>query len=509
MNRKLHGLVLAAFLLIFGFAGFTQQDSVVISLSLQNPQTHTVHVTLQYKATAAKTVFKMPNWTPGYYQLMHYAEQVTQFSAFDENNNPLAWEHSNANTWEVHTQPKKKVTLQYNVIADSAFVATSFIDSTHAYITPAATFLYVENQIQLPVSLNVLSYEKWSRVATGLDSIAGQQFQYTAPDFDMLYDCPILAGNLEELPSFKVGGVTHRFIGHRLADFNKQDFMNDLKKIVTASYNIMNDIPYQHYTFLGIGPGNGGIEHLTSSANSFTGAELNNENGRKSILSFLAHEYFHNYNVKRIRPIELGPFDYEHGSKTNQLWISEGWTVYYEYLLLARAGILSANDLYKNFQVNILAYEKHNGRLVQSLSQSSSETWNDGPFGNDKNKTISYYDKGPVVALLLDFEIRHQTKNTKSLDDVMRLLYQKFYKEKQRGFTEKEFWAACESIAGTSLTTIYNYVHSTEELNYQKYLAYAGLNIDAQNRSFAVTPVANPDSLQQKILASWLIGSSN
>jgi len=509
MNRTLHSLVLTAFQLIFGFAGFTQKDSVVISLSLQNPQTHTVHVTLQYKATAEKTVFKMPNWTPGYYQFMNYTEHVTNFSAFDENNNPLTCEHVNANTWEVPTRPQKKVTLQYDVVADSVFVATSFIDSTHAYIVPAATFLYVENQIQLPVSLKVFPYEKWSRVATGLDSIGGQQFQYTAPDFDMLYDCPLLVGNLEELPSFKVNGINHRFIGYQLADFDKQALMNDLKKIVTTSYIIMKDIPYQHYTFLGIGPGNGGIEHLTSSANSFTGAELNNENGRKSMLSFLAHEYFHNYNVKRIRPIELGPFDYEHGSKTDQLWISEGWTVYYEYLLLARAGILSADDLYKNFQGNILAYEKHNGRLMQSLSQSSSETWNDGPFGNDKDKTISYYDKGPVVALLLDFEIRHQTKNAKSLDDVVRLLYQKFYKEKQRGFTEKEFWTACESIAGTPLTTIYNYVHSTAELNYQKYLAYAGLNVDIQNRSFAILPIGNPDTLQQKILASWIKGNSN
>jgi predicted metalloprotease with PDZ domain len=269
----------------------------------------------------------------------------------------------------------------------------------------------------------------------------------------------------------------------------------------------MQDIPYKHYSFLGIGPGNGGIEHLTSSANSFTGAEMKNKNGRKAMLSFLAHEYFHNYNVKRVRPIELGPFDYEHGSKTDQLWISEGWTVYYEYLLLSRAGILSAEDLYKNFQRNILAYEKYNGRHVQSLSQSSSETWNDGPFGNDKDKTISYYDKGPVVALMLDFAIRHQTNNSKSLDDVMRLLYQKFYKEKQRGFTENEFWQVCESVAGTSLKAFYDYVHSTQELDYGKYFAYAGLKIDTQNRTFKIEPMTNAGASEQQILQSWISGS--
>lgn len=507
MNRQLKTGLLAALFLFFGFTLAAQKDSVIISLSLQNPQTHTIHVTAQYKATAARTIFKMPNWTPGYYQLMSYADHVTNFSATGKSEQPLTWQRIGNNTWEVQTVKGKNVVLQYDVVADSAFVATSFIDSTHAYIIPAATFLYAENKIQSPVSLKILSYENWGRVATGLDSITGLSYQYTAPDFDMLYDCPILAGNLEELPSFTVGGVVHRFIGYQLADFDKPAFMNDLEKIVKASYAIMQDIPYKHYTFLGIGPGNGGIEHLTSSANSFTGAEMKNENGRKAMLSFLAHEYFHNYNVKRVRPIELGPFDYEHGSKTDQLWISEGWTVYYEYLLLSRAGILSAEDLYKNFQHNILAYEKYNGRHVQSLSQSSSETWNDGPFGNDKDKTISYYDKGPVVALMLDFAIRHQTNNSKSLDDVIRLLYQKFYKKKQRGFTEKEFWQTSESVAGFSLQAFHDYVHSTQELDYSKYFAYAGLKIDTQNRTFKIEATTNAGALEQQILQSWVNGS--
>ncbi len=199
--------------------------------------------------------------------------------------------------------------------------------------------------------------------------------------------------------------------------------MDDPKSIIATAVNVMQDIPYKHYTFLAIGRGNGGIEHLTSSANSFDGNSLNTEEGRKRMLSFLAHEYFHNYNVKRIRPIELGPFDYDNGSKTKQLWVSEGWTVYYEYLLLKRAGIITDTDLYNNFRANILAYEMHTGKLRQSLSQASEETWNDGPFGNDPDKTISYYDRGPAVALLLDFAIRHFIQNKKSLDDVMRTLY--------------------------------------------------------------------------------------
>lgn len=476
-----------------------QKDTVYFTLSLQDPASHKVHVTMQCKIKKQDSVhFKMPHWTPGYYQIMNYANQLSNFSVSGNNGLALTWQKTSINTWAVYVKKQQNITVEYDVLADSPFVATSFMDTTHAYLTPAATFLYIDKQLHKPVSLIIQQYKSWNRLATGLDSVAPSTF--TAPGFDMLFDCPILAGNLEELPSFTVNGIPHRFIGYKIDQFDKAAFMNDIKSIVEASVDVLKDIPYKHYTFLGIGPGNGGIEHLTSSANSFTGKELNSENGRKGTLSFLAHEYFHNYNVKRVRPIELGPFDYDNGSKTTQLWVSEGWTVYYEYLVLKRAGLISATDVYKSIQGNILAYEKHNGKNVQSLSQSSYETWNDGPFGNDPNKTISYYDKGPVVALMLDFSIRHHTNNKRSLDDVIRKLYNEFYKKRNRGFTDAELRKVCEAIAGNSLEEIFSYVYTTQSLNYSKYFNYGGLTIDS---NFAIQPIQNPDVLQAAILKSW------
>ena len=493
---------------LFSVATFSQTDTVYIALSLQNPETHNVHVTMKCKTQSKNFIqFKMPQWTPGYYQVMNYANHVSNFIATGDNNQSLTWNKTNINTWAVNTNNQNIITLNYDVFADSAFVATSFMDTSHAYLTPAATFLYADKQIATPVALTIQSYKNWNRIATGLDSVAGKNYSYTAPDFDVLYDCPILAGNLEELPSFTVQEIPHRFIGYKLGDFDKAAFMNDLKTIVKAAVNIMQDIPYKHYTFLGIGPGNGGIEHLTSSANSFNGDELNTEGGRKGMLSFLAHEYFHNYNVKRIRPIELGPFDYDNGSKTKQLWIAEGWTVYYEYILLKRAGITTDTDLFKNIQNNILAYETKTGKLHQSLAQASEETWSDGPFGNDANKTISYYDKGPVVALMLDFAIRHYTNNKQSLDDVMRKLYNKFYKEQNRGFTEEELKKICEETAGQKLDEIFSYVYTIKELNHNKYFNYGGLTIDDANHSFNIQSLKNPDTLQTEILKSWLAGN--
>ena len=496
-------LSICLFLLLSSHAVFAQQkDTVRFDLSLADAATHIVHVTMYCSTNGSDSmIFKMPQWTPGYYQIMNYANNVINFHAGDSKDS-LAWRKANINTWIVQTKNTKNVILNYDVVADSVFVANSFMDTSHAYLTPAATFLYIDKKIQTPVVLSIEQYKYWHRIATGLDSVAPATF--TVPDFDMLFDCPILAGNLEELPSFSVNGILHRFIGYKMNNFDRVSFMNDLKKIVETSVNIMKDIPYKHYTFLGIGPGNGGIEHLTSSANSFTGEELNNERTRKGTLSFLAHEYFHNYNVKRIRPVELGPFDYDNGSKTNQLWISEGWTVYYEYLILKRAGIISDTDLYNNIRGNILAYEKHEGKDHQSLAQASAETWSDGPFGNDPNKTISYYDKGPVVALMLDFAIRHYTNNKQSLDDVMRKLYNEFYKEKNRGFTEEELKKVCEETAGNKLDELFDYVYTTRPLNYSKYFNYGGLDINTTDKSFSIQPTKNPGALQEAILKSWL-----
>jgi len=265
-------------------------------------------------------------------------------------------------------------------------------------------------------------------------------------------------------------------------------FMNDLKKIVETATTLIGDIPYTHYTFIGIGPGAGGIEHLNSTTVSFNGTNLNEPQSRLKTYFFLAHEYFHHYNVKRIRPIELGPFDYDNGSRTKMLWVSEGLSVYYEEMMVKRAGLCNEDELFNAFRSNILAYEGKPGRLYQSLTQASYETWSDGPFGrtgDDLNKTISYYDKGPVVGMLLDFKIRHETKNKKSLDDVMRTLYKEFYQQKKRGFTEDEFRQVCERIAGTSLADVFDYVSTTKEVDYNKYLRYAGLDIDTASKDIA------------------------
>src|SRR5215472_6230450 len=196
-----------------------------------------------------------------------------------------------------------------------------------------------------------------------------------------------------------------------------------------------------------MGTGNGGIEHANSSANSFNGNSLTTTNGYLRWLSFISHEYFHNYNVKRIRPIALGPFDYDTENLTSMLWVSEGLSVYYQDLVLVRAGLESMDQYLDKMIASINSFENAPGRHYQSATDSSLTTWGTSGVGNDRNTTISYYNNGAMLGAMLDLKIRNDSGNRRSLDDVMRALYRKYYQEKKRGFTDNEFRQECESAA--------------------------------------------------------------
>lgn len=500
---------IAISLLLIQLMGWTQQ--LRFTVSMEQPASHYFHVELQCSdIKGAATDFKMPVWTPGYYQRLDYAKQVEHFTVKNQAGDTIPWEMSAGNTWHIANQNQRAFIISYDVKTTRLFVANPYIDAERAFIRPAGVFIHLAGKLNLPVTVQIKPYAGWNNVATGLDSIAGKLFTYTAPDFDILYDSPFLIGNLEELPAFTVRDIPHRFIGYKLGDFDRQAFMNDLKKVVTTATNIMGDIPYKHYTFLSIGPvGMGGIEQLNSTTISFNGEGLTDQESRIRTFNFLAHEYFHHYNVKRIRPIELGPFDYDKGSRTNLLWVSEGLTVYYEYLIVKRAGISTEENIFNHFHHNITAFEKGIGKRFQSLQQASYNTWSDGPFGRrdeQENKTISYYDKGPAVGLLFDFAIRQKTNNKKTLDHVMRTLYREFYQQKGRGFTEDELREVITKAAGDPLTELFDYVYTTKELDYNKYLGYAGLTIDVSGTkpTYILSRLPNPTPLQKRILSSWL-----
>ena len=436
----------------------------------------------------------LPRWTPGYYQLMDFAHGLGGFHVSAGH-----WIRADSSVWRIYSRKGAPVTVTYTVTAERRFVANPYLGADHAYILPGGVFLYPFGMINHPAVVRLLSYPGWT-AATGLVS-HGEDFY--AHDFDELYDEPILAGPLEIVGTFTVKGIPHTFTGINIGDLDKAAFMRDLQKIVEVGAGLLGDIPYDHYVFLAIGDGRGGIEHANSCSLSFNGKDLHTEDGRRRMLSFIAHEYFHGYNVKRIRPVELGPFDYQRENRTNLLWVSEGFTVYYEYILLRRAGITSGEEFLHSLERNMAAYENTTGRLYQSLTEASYATWSDGPFGGSLEKTISYYDKGPVVAALLDLAIRHQTHNVFSLDDVMVRLYREYYQQKKRGFSDAEFRQVCETVAGVSLDEVFSYATSTADLNYNKYFGYAGLSLERDGKVFRIRAVGQADSLQAAIRSSW------
>ena len=275
------------------------------TVSIPDPEKKQFHVQLDGQGWAMDTIeFRLPKWMPGYYQLMDYAKSLENFTASGNAGNQLAVDHPNGNTWKIVAGRNRPFRISYDIKTQRKFVANNYVDSAHAYILPAGAFIYINGFLNTPVTVQVIN--KWKDVATGLELVRGKKDQYSAPDFDILYDSPLLLGDLEAFPSFKVNGIEHRFIAYNPGKFDQAQLMNNLKKIVEASVSIIGDIPYKQYTFIGIGPGQGGIEHLNNTTVSFNGNSINTAEGMNRILNFLAHEYFHHYNVKRIRPLELG-----------------------------------------------------------------------------------------------------------------------------------------------------------------------------------------------------------
>ncbi|MCW3807978.1 M61 family metallopeptidase [Plebeiibacterium marinum] len=486
------------------------QPKISFELSVTDPDSHGFMVDMSLPLWHKDQIsLKLPDWMPGYYQIMDYSKDISALEVKDDDGNAFPVEMINKNTWLVKGVKNKTLKVNYKVSTSRQFVANNFIDQKHAYIVCCNTFLYVDGYTNLPVQLKINNYNKWNDIATGLEPIQNRSDEFTAPNFDILYDCPILMGNLEKLTSFFVNGIEHQFVGYELGDFNKELFMYKLKRVVESAVDIIGEIPYSRYTFIAIGPGMGGIEHLNNTIITFNGNELNSNSALNGVLSFLAHEYFHHYNVKRIRPVELGPFNYDKPNRTNMLWVSEGLTVYYQHMILRRAGITSAEDLLEQVESQINTLENDPGRLHQTLAQSSYYTWEDGPFGNPggEDQSISVYNKGTVVAALLDLKIRTITQNKKTLDDVMQALYYQYYKDKGRGFTDAEFQSVCEDVAGTSLKELFEYVYSTKSIDYQKYYEAFGLAVGSYpggSKTIKITKSKNPNASQLQLLNSWL-----
>jgi len=493
----------AALLLTFLFLAGAQTPPVDISftIAMSRPHTHLFDVDIAIKRTAngpQEELLVFPVWTPGSYLIREFERQVQDFAATDALGQPLKWEKTNKNTWRVVTNGAREWHVRYRVYANELSVRTSELNSAHAFWNNANLLMYLEGFLNSPSTVRVVAPDVW-KVATGLPAVLGQKNTFRAENFDVLYDSPFEASNFKTL-IFNVKSVAHRIVIDGEGNYDPERVRRDVQKIVETQVELMGgEVPYRDYTFILHLRSNagGGLEHLNSAALGYprfgfrivqgdraTSAAPNTndmpERDYRGFLALVSHEFFHLWNVKRIRPDALGPFDYTRENYTKVLWVAEGITDYYADLVLRRAGLITESEFLLATARSFQSLQGTPGRKVQSVEDSSFDSWIKyyRQDENSVNSQISYYDKGAILGLLLDLEIRKRSNGAKSLDDVMRYLFTEFFK-KNRNYTPADFQKACELMAGSSLEEFFNkYVHGTEELDYDAVLAAAGLRLD-------------------------------
>ena len=446
-----------------------------------DPSDKYLYVNLKYIPTGKREgelSLKMPVWAPGYYLIMDYPKNLADFKVQYEDGTPAGWRKQGKNEWVI-SEAGKPLEISWRTYAYERGVAESRIEDNLAYIATNGVFMYADNDTDHPVTVTYDLPAGWEqKVSTALDKVEG--FTYSAPDFDVLYDSPALLGSQRQ-ENFELGGHTYHMAMETPDGYDECPFKDDIRKVMEAATGMMGGAPYKDYTFIYLGAGGGGLEHLSSQACYTSGSfRFADRPAYLTFLSFATHEYFHSYNVKAIRPVELGPFDYDREVFTPSLWISEGFTVYYESKLLEKAGIYTAQERLDDLSQYFRTIYTKEGHKHMSLRQSSYDIWlNFFNFLSDsQDVTISYYDKGPILGLLFDCRIQTLTDGKKSLDDLMRLLYKRFYVEKGRGFEEEEFWDAAAEVAGTPLDDLRRYVETTDEIDFETILAPCGISLD-------------------------------
>jgi len=468
----------AAFGLDGGAPEAKAPEPIVYRIRVPEPATHFAEVELGV-ATEGRPVLdlRMPVWSPGFYRVEDHAARMSELTARDERGALLPVTRTRPNQWRVEAGPARQVRISYRLLCDQRSVTTNWISNDLAVLNGAATFLAVIGSSARPHEVWLEGPPSWKRTATALEPAAeGSAGHYGAPDYDALVDSPIVAGDLD-VREFSVEGRPHRLVdvGDRSA-WDGGRAARELEQMARAAARFWRVVPFEGFWFLNVfREGGGGLEHRASTLLTANAARTDTPAGYRRWLEFATHEYLHAWNVKRLRPVELGPFDYEEPPRTRGLWISEGLTSYCADLVLARGGLRSREDFLASLSAQIEALQKQPGRLRQTVEDSSLEVWSNSLSGIDPNAdSVSYYVKGHVLAFLLDARIRHATEGRGSLDQLMRLAYARYAGE--RGFTGAQFEAVATEVAGTDLGPWFqSTARSAAELDYAPALDWFGL----------------------------------
>jgi predicted metalloprotease with PDZ domain len=476
-------LVLALALHGAGPHGARMPEPISYTLRFPAPQTHYVEVEALVPTGGRPEVeLTMAVWTPGSYLVREYARNVEGISAATERGEPLAIEKTVKNRWRIGTRQAPRVVVRYRVYSREMSVRTNFVDAGFALINGAPTFLTLAGPERRPHEVRLELPAAWKVTASPLphlsgNSTGGGEHEYRAEDFDILVDSPIYAGNAATYP-FEVAGKPHLLVNEgEDAVWDGPRSAADAEKIAREQAAFWGSAPYPRYVFFNLlTESGGGLEHKNACTLMSGRWRTRTREGYLEWLGLVSHELFHAWNGKRLRPIELGPFDYEREVYTRGLWVVEGFTSYYGDLLVRRAGFSTDKEYLKNLGKAVETLQTTPGRLVQPLDEASFDAWIKfyRRDENTANSGVSYYTKGEVVAFLLDARIRRATGGRRSLDDALRLAFQRYSGE--RGFRPEEIRRTFEEVAGVDLGGwLHRAVDTTEELDYQEALDWYGL----------------------------------
>lgn len=499
------------------------QQRIDYLLRMSNPSSHLFEVSITASASGAEPVdFQMPAWSPGRYVIYDFARNVQDVAARDQSGAPVAVVKLDKQTWRVAPRPEStSVVFTYRVFANNLSGTFSQLSERHANVNGASVFMYVVGRKPWPVRLTIEPPGGW-KVVNGRVTSTDQRV-FDTPNYDILIDTPTEIAPDFDIGTFVVDGREIRVVTHQLDRRHRTSpnkYVEDVERIVRA-YRQMIEFPpdLERYTFLvhfapGVDGGDG-MEHLSSTQIIET-SNLGDSKQYGDLLNVTAHEYFHLWNVKRLRPIELGPWDYTKENYTTSLWIAEGVTSYYDDLTLARAGLLKDREYLDVLANEVSDLQNMPGRTQCSAERASFDTWlflavRPRQATNLANTMVNYYTKGEVLGAMLDLEIRHLTNGARSLDDVMRLMFKRFYVDadadsyylKGRGYSASDFLNAVNEVAGADLTEFFErYVSGTKEIDYDRFLGYAGLKVEAERRVTATDYDVNLENFNGRIRVS-------
>ena len=449
-------------------------------VAMSAPTSHLFQVTLLIENWQKNTLdLKFPLWTPGSYLIREYSKHLQNFQSLSyTKKESLPYKKVSKNHWQIEAKNESKIIINYQIYANELSVRTNHLDATHGYFNGAALFFFIPGLEEEAITLEIIPPSSDWKVSTTLTEVEGKKNTFIAQDFDTLVDSPVEIGT-QSVHNFQVLDKPHQLAVWGKGNIQAESVIEDISKIIKIEAKIFGGLPYKKYLFLLhlSSSSYGGLEHKESCSLIFSRFGFRNRDRYYNFLQLVAHEFFHLWNVKRIRPKALENFDYEIENYTTSLWFSEGATSYYDILIPRWAGLYSSKVLLEKLGKDITRLLNTPGRKVQSARESSFDAWIKlyRRDSNSDNSQISYYLKGEIIALALDLLIRNRHQNKKSLNNVMNQLWQKFGEE-EIGFSEKDLQKTIEEVAGENLSDFFKaYVEGVEEIPLNQYLEPFGL----------------------------------